>query len=57
MLAGPTATELKPVGTQEHTPFETAIAVNTTGPYFAVTAFGAGNKVLGQSATVRIVSG
>jgi hypothetical protein len=57
VLAGPTATELKPVGSQAHTPFETAITVNTTGPYFAVTAFGADHKVLGQSATVRIASG
>jgi hypothetical protein len=57
VLAGPTPTELKPVGSQEHTPFETAITVNTTGPYFAVTAFGADKKVLGQSATVRIANG
>ncbi len=57
VLAGPAATEMKPVGSQEHTPFETAITVSATGPYFAVTAFSADNKVLGQSATVRIASG
>jgi hypothetical protein len=55
--AGRTATGLKEIGSQDHTPFETAITVNTTGPYFGVTAHDADGKVLGQSATVRITSG
>jgi len=57
VLAGRTAAALKPAGAREHTPFETAITVNTAGPYFAVTALDAGSHVLGRSATVRIASG
>ena len=54
--AGSTSSQLKQVGSQEHTPFETAITVNATGPYFAVTAHDADDNELGRSATVRITS-
>jgi hypothetical protein len=57
VYAGSSAAGLKPVGSQEHTSFETAITVNTSGPYFAVTAHDASDRVLGRSATVRLVSG
>jgi len=52
--AGPTAASLSEVARQERTGFETAIAVTSNGPYFAVTAYDASNAVLGQSATVQI---
>jgi hypothetical protein len=54
--AGRSASQLSQVGSQEHNPFETAITVNSTGPYFAVTAHDVGNQVLGRSATVRVTS-
>jgi Arylsulfotransferase (ASST) len=56
VLAGSTATGLKQVGSQEHSGFETAITVNTAGPYFAVTANDSGGHVLSRSATVRLAS-
>ena len=57
VLAGKTADALAKVGSQPRGGFETVITVSSEGPYFAVTAQGAGNNVLGQSATVRIASG
>jgi Arylsulfotransferase (ASST) len=54
VLAGSTADGLKQVGSQERGGFETAITVNGTGPYFAVTAHDASGQVLGQSATVQL---
>lgn len=56
VCAGSTAAGLKQVGSQEHTGFETAITVNTAGPYFAVTAHDADGHVLGRSATVRLTA-
>jgi Arylsulfotransferase (ASST) len=57
VLAGKTADALTKVGSQPRSGFETVITVNSKGPYFAVTARGADNQVLGQSATVRIAKG
>jgi hypothetical protein len=54
VLAGPTSHALAKVGSQQRSGFETMIAVNSAGPYFAVTAQDAGHHVLGQSATVRL---
>jgi hypothetical protein len=54
--AGRSASQLSQIGSQEHNPFETAITLNSTGPYFAVTAHDVGNQVLGKSATVRVTS-
>jgi len=54
VLAGSTATELAEVGSQGRTGFETMITVNSSGPYFAVTANGAGGSVLGRSGAVRL---
>ena len=56
VLAGSSASRLSKVGSQQHSGFETTITVNTTGPWFAVTANDAAGNVLGQSATVRITS-
>ena len=56
VLAGSSASGLSKVGSQQHSGFETTITVNTTGPWFAVTANDAAGNVLGQSATVRITS-
>jgi hypothetical protein len=56
VLAGPTASTLAKAGSQPRSGFETMIAVNSAGPYFAVTAQDAGGHVLGQSATVRVAS-
>jgi hypothetical protein len=53
VLAGKTASPLAQAGSQERTGFETAITVNTAGPYFAVTAYDANGHQLSQSATVR----
>ncbi len=36
--------------------FETAITVNSVGPYFAVTANDASENALGQSPTVRLAA-
>ena len=41
-------------GSQRRAGFETAITVNTKGPYFAVTAEDAGGRALATSATVRL---
>ena len=57
VLAGKTAGALAPVGSQQRSGFETMIAVNSAGPFFAVTAQDAGHHVLGQSATVQVENG
>ena len=54
VLAGSTATSLRQVGSQEHSGFETAVTVASTGPYFAVTAHDVNGRVLGQSPTVPL---
>ena len=54
VLAGTTAGALAKAGSQRRAGFETAITVNTKGPYFAVTAGDASGRVLAQSATVRL---
>jgi arylsulfotransferase ASST len=56
VLAGPTPTQLAEAGSQRRTGFETMITVNSTGPYFAVTASDASGHVLGRSATVKLGS-
>ena len=53
VLAGRTATRLRKAGSQWRAGFETAITVNSSGPYFAVTANDASGHVLGRSDTVR----
>jgi hypothetical protein len=54
VLAGTTAGALARAGSQRRAGFETAITVNTEGPYFAVTAADASGHVLARSATVRL---
>jgi hypothetical protein len=41
------------VATQPRTGFETVIAANSTGPYFAVTAHDSVGGLVGQSATAK----
>jgi hypothetical protein len=53
VLAGATSGALQEAGSQQRTSFETAITVNSDGPYFAATANDANGHVLGQSATVK----
>jgi len=55
VLAGKTASALTHIGSQRRSGFETVIAVNATGPYFAVKALDASNHVLGRSPTVRVM--
>ena len=54
VLAGTTAGALAKAGSQRRAGFETAITVNTKGPYFAAAAEDASGHVLAQSATVRL---
>jgi hypothetical protein len=54
VLAGTTAGALAKAGSQRRAGFETAITVNTKGPYFAAAAEDASGRVLAQSATVRL---
>jgi len=56
VLAGSSASALKQAGSQQVAAFETAITVNTTGPYFAVTAHDNDGHLLSQSATVHQTS-
>jgi Arylsulfotransferase (ASST) len=56
VLAGTTAGALVHVGSQRRSGFETAITVNSAGPYFAVRALDASSHVLGRSPTVRVTS-
>jgi hypothetical protein len=50
VLAGADKSALQPVGSQPWTGFETAIAVNSTGPHFAAVALDRHGKILGRSA-------
>jgi outer membrane protein assembly factor BamB len=50
ILAGTNRTSLAPVGSQEWTGLETAIVVNSTGPYFAAVALDKNGNELGRSA-------
>jgi Arylsulfotransferase (ASST) len=52
VLGGATASSLKPVGTQRWTGFETAIAVNSTGPSFCAVALDSNGHELGRSEVV-----
>lgn len=52
VLAGPSKSGLTPVGSQEWGGFETTIAVNSAGPYFAVLATDQNGKELGRSEVV-----
>jgi len=54
VLAGKTSGTLTRVGSQRRAGFETAITVNTEGPYFAVTADDTAGHVLAQSATILL---
>jgi hypothetical protein len=49
VLAGADRSSLSQVGSQPWTGFETAIAVNSTGPYFRVVALDTGGNELGRS--------
>jgi hypothetical protein len=51
--AGKKESSLSTVATQPRTGFETVIAANSTGPYFAVTAHDPAGRLLGQSATAQ----
>ena len=53
VLAGTTPSALVPAGSAPRHGFETMIAVNSLGPYFAVTADDASGRELGRSATVH----
>ncbi len=54
ILAGQTRTSLTQVGAAHRQGFETAIAVRSSGPYFAVQAHDANGDVLSKSATVKM---
>ncbi len=54
VLAGASATSLQPVGSQERTAFETAVAVNSEGPYFRAVALDAHGRELGRSPVVKL---
>jgi Arylsulfotransferase (ASST) len=56
VIAGTAAASLTPAGSQERTGFETAIAVTSTGPYFAAVALDAAGRQLGRSPTVRLAA-
>jgi Arylsulfotransferase (ASST) len=51
--AGKKDSTLSTVASQPRSGFETVIAANSTGPYFAVTAHDSAGKLLGQSATAE----
>jgi len=53
VLAGKGESSLSVVATQPRSGFETVIAANSTGPYFAVTAHDRTGKLIGQSAIVK----
>ncbi|HEY3976879.1 MAG TPA: arylsulfotransferase family protein [Streptosporangiaceae bacterium] len=54
VLAGPSVTSLAPVGSALRAGFETAIAVPSRGPYFAVEPRDAGGRPLARSAPARL---
>lgn len=53
ILAGANADDLTPVATMPRSGFETAVAVNADGPFFAAVALDKNGRVLGTSDTVR----
>lgn len=53
VLAGPSPSDLKPVGGFPKTNFETEMTVHSTEPYFAVQALGTRGHALAASATVK----
>ena len=53
ILAGAEATSMQPVASAVHAGFETAITVNTAGPYFAAVALGRSGNELGRSQTTK----
>jgi hypothetical protein len=54
VLAGKTGSALSRVASQRRSGFETAITVNTVGPFFAVTAQDSQGRTLGQSAPAEV---
>jgi hypothetical protein len=54
VLAGNSAGTLSRAGSQRRSGFETAITVNTVGPFFAVEAQDSQGRTIGQSATVQV---
>ena len=54
VLSGKATSSLQSVGSQEWTGFETSIAVNASGPYFAVVALDHNGKELGRSSAVKL---
>jgi hypothetical protein len=54
VLSGTSASALAPAGSQRRSGFETAITVNTVGPFFAVTAQDRNGGQLGQSPTAEV---
>jgi hypothetical protein len=54
VLAGRTAGDLRQVGSQRRTGFETMITVNTTGPYFAGAAHDGSGRTLAHSRTAHL---
>jgi hypothetical protein len=54
VLAGPSATSLAPVSSAPRAGFETAIAVPSRGPYFAIEPRDAAGSSLARSAPVRL---
>lgn len=54
VLAGRHQSSLAAVATQSRTGFETVIAADSTGPYFAVTAHDASGKQLGESLVAKL---
>jgi Arylsulfotransferase (ASST) len=53
VLAGNATSRLEPVGSQDRADFETAIAVNSTGPKFCAVALDGGGKEIGRSSVVN----
>ena len=54
VLAGPSPTKLRNIGTARRTAFETTITAHNGNPYFAVQALGSKGQVLSSSNTVTI---
>lgn len=53
-LAGPSAETLAIAARARRTGFETAIAVNSSGPYFAAVALDAAGRQIGRSTSIRL---
>lgn len=52
--AGSSAKHLRPIGVLRRTGFETAVSLNTTHGYAAITALSSSGRPLGRSPTIRI---